>query len=482
MNKRPLAPKFLNKLDNYLLLNRPDTWSTRFHLALWYTLLFMIALTAICFVMPTDHRQKSIIGLWSGSAGVLALIGFIVWLVYLFRFNVFKQFGTVFPGDRLKTFLLYFFTITMMILVVFIPPVVESIRADNAYSSNELASDMNKINEIVTKLEYKDIPDEWKPDTLVLVNRGNYPMNRGSYQEGLEYLDSSEFRWRVAAEDSIRSISRGVVISYDFFDLAFVKENRVNTNAAVHVENVKDLYYSAYKHPGINKDAARLELQRLIDKYSNGVNDDYYYNSNNYEDYRTSLRGKYHLYSVESGIDRISDRKYRLYKLDYSDYIRAVYYFALVLSLLVFIFRHSTVKTYFLALLVGVVLSILSGLFVAVLHLREGGIYGLMIFYFISFGIISMLIFSAKRRSIISGIALNAFVLLTPFIPIICVALYYYSIRADYYEYYAYDVEYHARKAFHFLVAEFAGGIILLILIETLFKRLYRAWYASPED
>jgi hypothetical protein len=283
-------------------------------------------------------------------------------------------------------------------------------------------------------------------------------------------------------EDSIRSISRGVVITYDFFDLAFVKENRVNENASVHVKSTKDLYYSAYKNHDINPNAARLELQKLLDKYSYGHEDDYYYNSNNYEDMSASIRGRYRLYAAESGIDRISDRKYRLYKLDYSDYIRAVYYFALVITLLVFVFRHSTVKTYFLSLLVGVVLSILSGLFVAVLRLHESGIYGLMIFYFISFAIISMLIFSAKKRSVITGIALNAFVLMTPFIPIICVAMYYYNRRSDYYEFNAYDAAFYATRSLHFHIAEFAGGIILLILVETLFKRLYRAWYASPED
>jgi hypothetical protein len=31
-------------------------------------------------------------------------------------------------------------------------------------------------------------------------------------------------------------------------------------------------------------------------------------------------------------------------------------------------------------------------------------------------------------------------------------------------------------------MAEIIGGIILVIMIETVFKRLYRKWYALPED
>lgn len=160
MNKRPLVPKFLNKLDNQLLLNRPDTWSTRFHLVLYYGLFFMVVLALLCLVTPTDHRAKSFFGLWSGAAGVLSLIAFIVWLVYLFRFNVFKHFGTVFPGDRLKTFLMYYFIITMMVMVVYIPPSVECFRADQAYTSEELATDMNRINELTTQLKYNRIPKD----------------------------------------------------------------------------------------------------------------------------------------------------------------------------------------------------------------------------------------------------------------------------------------------------------------------------------
>ncbi|CAN5343094.1 hypothetical protein BH09BAC5_BH09BAC5_13840 [soil metagenome] len=480
MNKRPLAPKFLNKLDNYLLLNRPDTWSVRFHLVLYYFLLFSIVFAGICFVIPTDHRQNSFYGLWSGSAGVLALIGFIVWLVYLFRFNVFKQFGKVFPGDRIKTFVLYFFILVMMIVVIYIPPVVECIRADQAYATEELAIDLNRVNELVTSLERDQIPGEWQPDTLIRVNHVDYSSSAQAYSDGLQYVDTADYRIKIQQADSVKHIRDGVSIIYEFFNLRFVNEYRITDHAKAHFKTTKELYYTCYLNNSINVSSARNELQQLINKYNTG--DRNYYDAINTSDIINHVHEKYNLYNVNSGFDHIADRKYRLQYTVYSDYIRTTYYFALVLSLLVFIFRHSTTKTFFLSLLFGVVLAILSGLFVAVLHLREGGILYLMLFYFVSFVTISIAMFKAKRRTIISGVALNAFTLMTPFVPMICVALYYYAIRESYYSDLPYQTQFYANRAIHFFYSEIGGAFILLLFIETVFKKMYRAWFAAPEE
>ncbi len=480
MNKRPLAPKFLNKLDNSLLINRPDTWSTRFHLVFYYALLFMLAFTTICFVVPMDARERSVFEIWSGCAGVLALIGLIIWLVYLFRFNVFKQFGTVFPGDRIKTFLVYFFIITMMILVVYIPPVVECVRAYNAYSSNELATDINRINELVTQLEQDEIPDDWNADTLVLIGGSGYTSNPS---ENYFYVDSSDMRWRLRSADSISKASPEMAIIYSFFDLVFIKEHQVRKHATVHIKSTIELYRSAYKKPLSNPETALNELQALVKKYATEDNayQDLYYDGES-QGLTIDIRNKYNLSQVNLSIDNICDRKYRLINNDYSDFIRATYYIALVMALLIFVFRHSTMKTFFLSLLVGIILSILSGLFISIFNMRETGILSLMLFYFFSFAIISMLIFKSKKRSIAFGIALNAFVMMTAFVPLIFVALYYASEKIDYYVQGMYSQEYITSRNQNFLLAEITGGIILLILIETLFKRLYRSWYASPED
>jgi hypothetical protein len=488
MNKRPLAPKFLNRFDNHLLLNRPDTWSTRFHLVFYYCLLFMIVFAAICFVVPTDHREKSYFGLWSGSAGVLALIGFIVWLVYLFRFNVFKQYGKIFPGDRIKTFAIYFFCIFMLSLSVYIPPVVESIRADMAYSSDELATDINRVNELATKLEHDRIDPDFIADTIKIV-----PGTYGGFTSAREHYfisDSSEVKWKLESADSVRWMRKDLVIIYNFASLRFVEDRDVERYSGTHVKTNLELYHSAYQHPNADVVTATKELRMLVEKYDTHelLNDFYYnYDYNTYDpnSVHQYIIGNHELYKISSSINHIADRKYRLQDADYGDIAHATYYYCLLLALLIFIFRHSTVKAFFLSLLTAVVLGILSGLFVAVLRLREEGIFFLMLFYFTIFVILSTLILTAKHRSVVYGVALNAFVLMISFIPLICVGLYYSISRFDSsdWDYYSYSYrQYYIDRTLHYHIAEILGGIILVIMIETVFKRLYRKWYALPED
>jgi hypothetical protein len=375
--------------------------------------------------------------------------------------------------------------IAMMSIVVYIPPVVESIRADRAYTSDELATDINRINEIVARLEQDRIPDVWKPDTLIRIDKNRYPYSPDdiTYQEGREYLDSSTFNYRIREADSLRIINEGIVITYDFMDLRFINDDRVNRYAMVHVKSNKEIYDQDYKNTRPLPASAKTELQNLIDKYlTRGWENDYYYEQNQQDPWYV-INEKYRLGTVDLGIHYIASRKYRLKEIDYADYIRGTYYVTLILTLLIFIFRHSTIKTFFLSLLVGIVLAILTGLFVAMTNLREAGIFALILFYYAAFMIISMLIFSAKKRSVVTGIALNAVVMMTAFIPMICVAIYYTFHRHEYYyEPNMYDSAYYLNMKLHYTISEFAGGILLLILIETLFKRLYRLWYAAPED
>src|SRR5215471_13709932 len=105
---RPLTPRFLKRWDENLLLNRPDTWSSRVHLVVYYCLLFMLVLTGICFIIANDPRDDSNVYIWVVFVSLICFVGFIVWLIYLLRFNVFKRFGNLAPSNGLKTFILYF--------------------------------------------------------------------------------------------------------------------------------------------------------------------------------------------------------------------------------------------------------------------------------------------------------------------------------------------------------------------------------------
>jgi multisubunit Na+/H+ antiporter MnhG subunit len=151
--------------------------------------------------------------------------------------------------------------------------------------------------------------------------------------------------------------------------------------------------------------------------------------------------------------------------------------------MLIFIFRHTTIKTFFLSVLAGVLLTIISGLILVFNHSNEETtLLSFMILYYVIFAILALSILKINSRQAIQGIGLNLFLFMTPFIPLIFLALYKASRYRDLYNQEEYFFDDPEKKALYFLIAEITGSVILLILIQPLFKKLYRKWYSAPEE
>jgi len=120
------------------------------------------------------------------------------------------------------------------------------------------------------------------------------------------------------------------------------------------------------------------------------------------------------------------------------------------------------------------------------LYIGQG--LGFFVFFFLFvflflFANLPLSIFKTGIRKAVQGIGLNLFLFATPFIPLIFVAL----NEARYYNRYSdslgvYQERDPAQTALYFLIAEIAGSVILVILIQPLFKKLYRKWYSAPEE
>jgi hypothetical protein len=485
MSKRPLAPPLLNKLDDHLLVNRPDTWSTRIHLVLYYGFLFLLAFGTVCFFVPNDPRVRSNWELWTFATVILSTIAFIIWLVYLFRFNVFKQYGKVHIGDRLKTFLIYYFIIALIIFPSFMPRLIESFRADQEFSSQELVNDIDRMNILISEVEHDRIPTGWYSDTFQIVNDFYHqgPVMESEMPRNYKYahIDSIQLRNRKEGGDSINRVNDSIYVVSTFFNLKFISVYSINEYSGLQTKTKLDIYNAVFKRPAsINKNAAFAALEVLLDKYSNPDYHEYYYRGTDYN-LTSEIQEKYHIEKVISGIDNIATRKYYLSYRHYQETILIMCYATLVLTLLVFIFRHSTVKTFFLSLLLGIILAIISGLIVAITRMRGEGFMKMILVYYALFAVVALFAFIRKHRSVINGIALNIFVFTTAFVPIICTSLYYTAVRKVHYDNGDYNFEL-PNEQLHYTIAHIGGIVLLLILVETLFKRLYRIWYASPEE
>jgi len=143
MNKRPLVPSFLQKIDEQLLRDKPGTWSARTHLVIWFSILFSLALAVFCYLAFFDAKQYFSISGWVTFVGLIVFIGFVFWLIFLLRFNVFKRYGNWFAWDGLKNFALYFISIGAMVAVCFIPSAIQTYRANQQFGNEEIVNDIN---------------------------------------------------------------------------------------------------------------------------------------------------------------------------------------------------------------------------------------------------------------------------------------------------------------------------------------------------
>lgn len=518
--KRPLAPDFIDKLDTHLLLHKPTTWSSRSHLVVYYGLLFIVAITILSFISNADPRDNSDVVVWATLISLLCVIGFIVWMIYLLRFNVFKRFGIQKPGDGIKTFALYFIAIGMMVFCPFVPAITESYVANRAYTSTELVKDVNSINAKICQIEYDSLEKDWDLDTIKLSAKITRPIEADNaidevtvmvdsiaaagdndkvyypIGDNFKFLDSSEFYSTINTADSLIKINDS---TYKIYTCPNYQLLTTTSGADEHspdsILTRLDLYKTIIKkYQPVNRKKVLEELELLIKKYypqyARGKNT-YLQNllpeeNRNLTQYaRASF--KYELSDIGGAINNITEKKYRWEGSKLYELIRTWYYTILIITLLVFIFRHSTTKIFFLSLLAAALLGVFTAIF-----LLLGGANALTtcivaLVYILIFALISINLFKDKTRSTPIGISLNLFTFSFVFIPLLLVGTYYaylHYIHPDvyYYQNAVLHQQLFGRESLHYLIAEIAGSFLLFIAIEPLFKKLYRAWYAQPEQ
>lgn len=502
MSKRPLVPAFLKKWDDKLLRNKPGTWSSRTHLVLYFALVFALLLFAFCFFVFFDAKQYSHINSWNVFVCLIAFVGFVFWLIYLLRFNVFKRYGNWYAMDGLKDFILYFISIGAMVAVCFIPMAVETLRANQQFGNGEIVKDINELNVNACKLEYHLVPLNWKADTCRIVDNVNSSTVVESDEdvvvdsvvvETIQYaaprfriMDTAELHSKLITADSLLKINDSMYVFYECPDYRFVSSYHADEYSSEKLLSSADIYNRFLKIP--QKPDRPALLKRMLELKTKYAVKSPYYEGEEYYDkienasYDTKIKKKYDLYRISNGIDNVVQKKYA-WKMAWPVYLRVFYYTALLLTMLVFIFRHSTVKTFFLSILTGILLTIISALMVVIFDGDEEiYILSFLILYYIVFAIMALSIFKTNIRKASQGIALNLFLYMTPFVPLIFTAL---NKAMQYRNTYAINDYGHTdpdTNDLYFLIAEMVGSVMLLVLIQPVFKRLYRKWYSSPEE
>jgi hypothetical protein len=480
-------PAFLKKFDHKLLLNNPVFWTSRAHLVSWLGLLSIAILALIFFTIPNDPRHESVVYLPTFFILIVSIVGIIIWLIYLLRFNVFKRFGSYTWKSMLGSFLLLFASLGWFSLLPFLPSAIETYRADQAYTSEELVLETERMNFLISELIYDSLSVDFIGDTLLVSDSLIQAENdKNTYEienylvETLNICTQEYLRKRIVDYDSIVSIGNGYYVLLTAPNYRFLNADRSKSYCQVKTLSNLEFYNSI--HRNYNTDSLnkwRIEFEKFKTKYAS--DEDYYLSRTYYENDGSDYLEKLGVRSIEEGLDNISFRKYLWSGEAVEVFFRIWFYTVLGLSLLIFVFRHSTTKVFFLSLFVSVLLMMISGLLGAFLSLEEIGVYNLMILYVLMFFISTCSIFKSTRKSKIQGIALNLFTLVIGFLPVIIV-FYYNAVMSSRYADSPYYYSYHAEFEVRIQVAEIAGILLLVILIPTLIYKAYRKWYALPDE
>jgi hypothetical protein len=223
-------------------------------------------------------------------------------------------------------------------------------------------------------------------------------------------------------------------------------------------------------------------LRAILKKYNPRMQGKFAYETyDNERQYFNEIKSKYELYTIDRSIHNITSRKYWWDGYTVPVVSRVIYYITLGLTLSVILFRRTTVRTFFLTLLAAILISITTSLILAFVRSDSISVFIIMLSYYALFGFLSFLMLGGRVRNVFNGISMNLFVFMTTFVPLIVVSLYYEILRFQYRDK-PEPEELFQHQLRDMFIAEIAGFVLVLILMTFFFKRLYRAWYAQPEQ
>jgi hypothetical protein len=484
--KRIFFPAFLERYDRKLLLNNPAKWSSRLHRVAWIVLVAAIVLMAYFLVQPNDPRTNSTVYLPTILLVVIAVVGFVFWVIYLLRFNVFKRFGPTSPWSFTAMFLQHFAAIGLIVSLVFIPSSIEYFRADRAFESDEIVKDVNRMNFLIGGLMYDSLQLDWSNDTVYLneqlVRRAREDSSTNElFIESTPFATAKGIAERIQYADSSLKTNDTTYIFSEAPDYRFIQSSGAEEYSSVKPYTAREIYFAvqhAHRNPNVN--SWDKEYQALRTKYA----DPQFNNTFAYieMDSQLTFLDLLNVSAVSSGLDNITSRKYSWYGNKVWIFFRIWFYMSMALSLLVFVFRHTTPRTFFIGLLAAFVLNILTFAFLNFGSFSGSSGIFVLIAYIVIFAAISWKIFADKNRSIVRGIALNLFQICVFSIPLL-IAFNYFEGREMYMvlEDAVLEAQEREFEKTVYVCCEIGGFVLLMMLLPTYFYRAYRRWYALPE-
>ncbi|MBS3913754.1 MAG: hypothetical protein KG003_04600 [Bacteroidetes bacterium] len=467
--------KFFHRIDQFLLRHYPGIWALQIHRLLPWALIIIAFTGLLVYAQSPQSYSGNQMEIFISWLYFFAVVGLVLWLVYMFRFNPIKNFGKRPPMDELQNLGITFMGIVLLATAPQIFFVARNIRMHTFISEPELAQNLNKIN-IVLSMNHS-----LETDSAMIrasdTNRRKYYLDDPTNTKYMDsvYFDKKDSIWHCYDLNHFKNYeiyygdkeNNEVLTGKEIYYVLQGLKTRKDT-----LRILQDFSVAAERIGGV-----KLNPETMYRYLIKGI-----FPANSIPDYRLSL--------VESTFDDyIREFKSNLnYQLKYftiyeglrwNEILRFILYPSFFITLLILMFRNMTLKTFLISIGIGPLLPLvvfLTGLAFGV-H-GEEGFFAVVLLTYIIIWLIYYSCRNSARFASISGIALNILVFVTPVIGLFFEAWWEQNYRHGI----PYELQDHAFLDRVRLTVELVEIPVFLILLQLVFKPLYIRWYSMPRE
>jgi hypothetical protein len=334
---RSITPKFINKIDAYLLVNHPVVWMSKIHYVLWHGALLWGFSALLGAIMPINLQSKIEYGLWYFLFTVIAVIILCIWVYRYVIFNKEKNYGSKKFSDEYKNFILVFISVTVFLLIPWPFEMIYSSRVANMYTDSEVLSDINKLNEA---------------------------------EPYMASSTNSYYSW----QDSTHSVQYFNVRKLNPYASAYYTPYYLNTDSTSHPE-LLTAYQLAKKYKpttDINWLKQKIETYISVSKKYNSPVDK---TANELAERYVALLSKekvtmsefnnfnQYQYDLQVTMDNLCNAKFTTLMIFKSDYLWVIFYFVICISAFLMLFKITYWQQYLIMLVVLMLYPLLTFIF-----------------------------------------------------------------------------------------------------------------------
>jgi hypothetical protein len=488
---RFISPKFINKLDAWLLTNHPIFWMSKIHYVLWHGSVLWGISALLGWLIPVDLKRDVPYELWYFIMTVLGVLLLCPWIYHYVIFNKEKRFGTKKPFDEYLNFLLVAFAVTFFLLAPWPFELVYKNKIAKMYTDKEMIEDLNTLN---------------LSDPYMLNSYNHF------------------YSWRDTTEDVVyHTLKRIRYDSDDYFTPWLIRGDSLKFPELITIYQLNKRYRPLTERFQVKAkvdDYIRVSLKyncevegsakAITDRYLRLVqmdkvpeNESYYYDSDKYK--------------LERIFSNLAEAKFKVFFLFTYDYFWIMFYCVLVITMLLLLFKMNYWQQFLIALVVIGVYCIIIFIFSQLvrnsfLHIRDENFFMLGLLLLFIFSAITVVVTCIKKHHYrpFFNIFNQVFYIMLTFAPLLIVAILYFGTNLfhnhDYADNYWYpnsvlllenkreyirlltgetlESYYHMywrRQHLYWLERAQYGGIALFIIALPLFKELFIKQISLPK-